>query len=322
VLAVAFKPRFDAHRLIEDFMILANVAAAETLIAKRTPLLLRIHEEPAPEKLDALREIAESAGFALARGQVLHTRSLNRLLEQARDSEFHELINMATLRSMTQAYYGTPLIGHFGLALRSYAHFTSPIRRYADLVVHRALVSAHKWGDDGLSGLDIERLDETAQAISEAERRSMAAERDTSDRYLAAFLSDRLGATFAGRIAGVARFGLFVKLDETGADGLIPIRSLGDEYFHHDPETQTLTGEKSRRVLGLGQRVSVKLAEAEPATGGLILELLEVEGEPIARAKSRRAPYRKGSAGKGPGKGPGKDKVIGSAKRRVERRSR
>jgi ribonuclease R len=322
VLAVAFKPRFDAHRLIEDFMILANVAAAETLIAKRTPLLLRIHEEPAPEKLDALREIAESAGFALARGQVLHTKSLNRLLEQARDSEFHELINMATLRSMTQAYYGTPLIGHFGLALRSYAHFTSPIRRYADLVVHRALVSAHKWGDDGLSGLDIERLDETAQAISEAERRSMAAERDTSDRYLAAFLSDRLGATFAGRIAGVARFGLFVKLDETGADGLIPIRSLGDEYFHHDPETQTLTGEKSRRVLGLGQRVSVKLAEAEPATGGLILELLEVEGEPIARAKSRRAPYRKGSAGKGPGKGPGKDKVIGSAKRRVERRSR
>jgi len=310
VLSVAFKPRFDAHRLIEDFMILANVAAAETLIAKRKPLLFRIHEEPAPEKLDSLREVAEGAGFALARGQVLQTRALNRLLEQARDSVFHELINMATLRAMTQAYYGPQHIGHFGLALKAYAHFTSPIRRYADLVVHRALVSAHTWGNDGLSALDIGRLDETAQMISEAERRSMAAERDTSDRYLARFLADRLGAVFSGRISGVARFGLFVKLDETGADGLIPIRSLGDEYFHHDPDAQTLTGEKSRQVLGLGQAVSVKLAEAEPATGGLILELLEVEGEVLNRpGKGRRPPLRKG-------------KVATEARRRVERRRR
>ena len=310
VTGVAFKPRFDAHRLIEDFMILANVAAAEELLARRTPLLFRIHEEPAPEKLDSLREIAESAGFALPRGQVLHTSQLNRLLDAARDGLFHELINMAVLRSMTQAYYGSNHIGHFGLALRSYAHFTSPIRRYADLVVHRALVSAHKWGPDpaadGLSPAEIERLDETAQMISQAERRSMMAERDTTDRYLARFLADRLGATFEGHIAGVARFGLFVKLDGTGADGLVPIRTLGDEYFHHDPDTQTLTGERSRRVLGLGQRVRVKLAEAEPATGGLILELLSVEGAALARPRSRPA-ARKG-------------RVIGAAKRRVERR--
>lgn len=306
VTGVAFKPRFDAHRLIEDFMILANVAAAEELLARRTPLLFRIHEEPAAEKLDGLREIAESAGFALPKGQVLHTSQLNRLLEAARDGVFHELINMAVLRSMTQAYYGPRHIGHFGLALRSYAHFTSPIRRYADLVVHRALVSAHGWGPDGLSPAEIAALDETAQMISQAERRSMMAERDTADRYLARFLADRLGATFEGHIAGVARFGLFVKLDGTGADGLVPIRSLGDEYFHHDPEAQTLTGERSRRVLGLGQRVTVKLAEAEPATGGLILELLSVEGTALARPRSR-APARKG-------------RVIGAAKRRVERR--
>jgi len=308
VLSVAFKPRFDAHRLIEDFMILANVAAAETLIAKRKPLLFRIHEEPATEKLDALREVAEGAGFAFPRGAVLQTRALNRLLAQARDSVFAELINMATLRSMTQAYYGPQQIGHFGLALKAYAHFTSPIRRYADLVVHRALVSAHGWGDDGLSPREIEALDETAQMISTAERRSMAAERDTTDRYLARFLADRIGAEFTGRIAGVARFGLFVKLDDTGADGLVPIRSLGDEYFHHDPDTQTLTGEKSRQVLGLGQTVTVKLAEAEPATGGLILELLSVEGAALARpGRGRRPPLRKG-------------KIATAARRRVERR--
>jgi ribonuclease R len=274
--------------------------------------LFRIHEEPAPDKLDGLREIAESAGFSLPRGQVLHTRQLNRLLAAARDGVFHELINMAVLRAMTQAYYGRQQIGHFGLALRAYAHFTSPIRRYADLIVHRALIAAHRWGPDpaadGLSALDIERLDETAQMISDAERRSMAAERDTADRYLARFLADRLGATFDGVITGVARFGLFVKLDGTGADGLVPVRSLGDEYFRHDPEAQTLTGERSRRVLGIGQKVTVKLAEAEPATGGLILELLSVEGEPLAR------PRRARPAGRG--------RVIGAAKRRVERRRR
>jgi ribonuclease R len=310
VLGVAFKPRFDAHRLIEDFMILANVAAAEELLARRTPLLFRIHEEPAPEKLDSLREIAEAAGFALPKGQVLQTRTLNRLLDQARDGVFHELINMSVLRSMTQAYYGPMHIGHFGLALRSYAHFTSPIRRYADLIVHRALIAAHRWGPDpvgdGLSRADVEALPETAQLISQAERRSMLAERETTDRYLAQFLADRLGATFDGTIAGVARFGLFVKLDGTGADGLVPIRSLGDEYFQHDPDRQTLTGERSRRVLGLGQRVQVKLAEAEPATGGLILELLSVEGQALARPRGQR-----------PG---GKGRVISAAKRRVHRR--
>ena len=283
VTSVAFKERFDAHRLVEDFMVLANVAAAETLREKGSALLYRVHEEPSPEKMEALRELARESGFALAKGQVLKTRHFNQLLAQAEGTEFDELINMATLRSMTQAYYNAQNFGHFGLALREYAHFTSPIRRYADLIVHRALISAHGWGDDGLTQWDLDHLDETAKSISEAERRSMAAERDTADRYLAAFLAERVGAEFSGRVSGVARFGVFVKLDETGADGLVPIRAIGDEYFRHDPEAQVLEGERTGFRIGLGQRVKVKLAEAEPVTGGLALELLEVEGEAPAR---------------------------------------
>ncbi|UWQ13843.1 ribonuclease R [Aliiroseovarius sp. M344] len=288
VASVAFADRFDAHRLIEEFMILANVAAAEELTRLKRPLLFRVHEEPSAEKLEALREVAQASGFTLAKGQVLKTRHLNQLLAQAQDTEFDELVNMSTLRSMSQAYYFPENFGHFGLALRSYAHFTSPIRRYSDLIVHRALVSGHGWGKDGLSPEDIEKLEATAQHISETERRSMAAERDTTDRYLAAFLAERVGNEFTGRVAGIARFGLFVKLDETGADGLVPISSLGNEYFRHEKEEQVLVGERSGLVIGLGQRVTVRLAEAIPTTGGLTLELLNIEGRKLTPQRSRK----------------------------------
>jgi ribonuclease R len=302
VTSVAFRERLDAHRLIEEFMILANVAAARTLEKKRQPLLYRVHEEPSPEKLDALREVAQASGLTLAKGQVLKTEHLNRLLAQAEGTDFDELINISTLRAMTQAYYSPENFGHFGLALRSYAHFTSPIRRYSDLVVHRALITAHGWGDDGLSQDEIERLDETAQHISETERRSMLAERDTTDRYLAAFLSEHIGTEMTGRISGIQRFGAFVKLDETGADGLIPIRSLGREFFHFDRDGQTLMGADTGTVIGLGQRVTVRLAEAVPVTGGLVLDLVELEGRTLPggarKARGRGAPPRR----KGPGK--------------------
>jgi len=287
VTSVRFRDRLDAHRLIEEFMVLANVAAAEELTRLHRPLLFRVHEEPSPEKLDALREVAAASGFTLAKGQVLHTRQLNDLLDQAVGSEFSELINLSTLRSMTQAYYNPENFGHFGLALRSYAHFTSPIRRYADLIVHRALITAHGWGKDGLSEQDIDTLEATAQHISETERRSMAAERDTTDRYLAAYLSERVGNEFAGRISGIARFGVFVTLDETGADGLIPIRELGHEYFHYDREAQTLMGADTGLVIGIGQRVTVRLAEAVPVTGGLSLELLSLDGQTVRTGPTR-----------------------------------
>jgi ribonuclease R len=313
VRSVAFAERLDAHRMIEEFMVLANVAAAETLIAKRRPLLFRVHEEPSPEKLEALRDVAAASGLTLAKGQVLKTAHLNRLLAQAEGTDEDELINISTLRAMTQAYYSPENFGHFGLALKAYAHFTSPIRRYADLVVHRALIAAHGWGKDGLSAEEIDGLDATAQHISDTERRSMAAERDTTDRYLAAYLSDRVGAEMGGRISGIARFGAFVKLDETGADGLIPIRSIGNEFFHFDREAQTLMGADTGMEIGLGQRVTVRLTEAVPVTGGLMLELLEIEGSGVARVRQGK--------GKSVRRAPGRAKrKAGATARKVSRR--
>jgi ribonuclease R len=298
VTAVAFRDRLDAHRLVEEFMILANVAAAEDLLARRQPLLFRVHEQPSPEKLEALREVAQASGLTLAKGQVLKTQHLNRLLAQAADTDFAELINISTLRAMTQAYYSPDNLGHFGLALRAYAHFTSPIRRYADLIVHRALIAAHGWGDDGLSPQDTERLAETATHISQTERRSMMAERDTTDRYLAAFLSERVGDELGGRISGIARFGAFVKLDETGADGLIPVRTLGREYFDFDADRPALIGSDTGFTVALGQRVTVRLAEAVPVTGGLLLELLAVDGQPMPKGGRGRSSGRKSSKGR------------------------
>ena len=315
VESVNFKDRLDAHRLIEEFMIAANVCAAETLVAKRSPLLFRVHEEPAPEKLEALRETAMAAGLPLAKGQVLQTRHLNALLNAAAGTDDAELINMSTLRSMTQAYYSPENFGHFGLALVKYAHFTSPIRRYADLIVHRALIAVHKWGYDGLSGEEAERLEDTGTHISTTERRSMIAERDTTDRYLAAYLSERVGNEFAGRISGIARFGAFVRLEETGADGLVPIRSLGREYFHFDREAGTLVGADTGLTVGIGQKVVVRLAQATPVTGGLELELLELEDKalPSGGTPGRGGPRRKSAQSK---------KKSAKTKRKVSRRRR
>ena len=225
--------------------------------------------------------MAETAGLKLAKGQVLKTAHLNALLNAAQDTDHSEVINMSTLRAMTQAYYAPSNFGHFGLALQAYAH--SPRRSGAmrTWVVHRALISAHGWGDDGLKPAEIERLEGTAQHISETERRSMTAERDTNDRYLAAFLSERVGEEFTGRISGVAKFGAFVRLDETGADGLIPVRSLGREFFHFDRDAGTLMGSDTGLTIALGQQVTVKISEVVPVSGGIALELVSIEGESL-----------------------------------------
>jgi ribonuclease R len=316
VKSVALADRYDAHKLIEEFMVLANVAAAEELFHRNRPLLYRVHEEPSDEKMDALREVAQASGFTLAKGQVIHTSHLNRLLAQAEGTDHDELINISTLRSMTQAYYHPENYGHFGLALRSYAHFTSPIRRYADLIVHRGLISAHGWGKDGLSDEDVERLESTAKHISETERRSMTAERDTNDRYLAAYLSERVGNEMTGHISGIQKFGAFVKLDETGADGLVPVRSMGAEFFHYDPKEQTLMGADTGMVISIGQKVVVRIAEAVPVTGGLELELLSIDGASLPRGPRRakgRVVSRKYNKGKAK-----KDKL----RKKVERRRR
>ncbi len=314
VLSVGFRERLDAHRLIEEFMILANVAAAETLERKRKPLLYRVHEEPDPAKIEALRVIAEESGYKLAKGEVLRTSQLNQLLDAAAEGADAELIGMAVLRSMTQAYYAPANYGHFGLHLRAYAHFTSPIRRYADLVVHRALIAAHGWGEDGQTWEEAEGLAAIGEHISMTERRSMEAERDTTDRYLSAYLSDRIGAEFEGRVSGVARFGLFVKLDETGADGLVPISSLGAEYFRHDEARAALVGEKSGKTITMGARACVRLMEAAPLTGGLLFELLDAEG--FGR------PGRSGPRGPAPRRRAGADKIRRAKAKTREKRGR
>jgi ribonuclease R len=316
VESVRFAERYDAHRLIEEMMVLANVAAAEELNRLKRPLLFRVHEEPSLEKLAALREVAQASGFTLAKGQVLKTRHLNQLLAQAEGSEFDELINISTLRSMAQAYYSPENFAHFGLALRNYAHFTSPIRRYSDLIVHRALISGHGWGNDGLSREDIDTLEATAQHISETERRSMAAERDTTDRYLAAYLSERVGNEFTGRISGIQRFGAFVKLDETGADGLIPVSTIGAEYFRYEETTQTLVGERTRLTLSVGLPVLVRLAEAVPITGGLMLELLEVDGASVPTRSGRTPRGGKPVSRRGAKAGRSNEKAAKKVRRR------
>ena len=274
VADIVVPERLEAHRLIEEFMIQANVAAAEALEAKKKPVVYRAHAEPSNEKLKSLREFLETLDLKLPPQGQLRPAAFNRILERARALPVPQLVNEVVLRSQSQAEYTTENYGHFGLNLRRYAHFTSPIRRYADLLVHRALISGLGLGDGGLGQSDIENLAETARLISEAERRAMAAERETVDRLIAAHLADRIGATFNGRIAGVTRSGLFVRLAETGADGFVPISSLEDDYYHHVEEAHALLGSRSNAAYRLGDAVEVRLVEAIPTAGALRFEVL------------------------------------------------
>jgi ribonuclease R len=268
-------PRLDAHRLIEEFMILANVAAAETLESARVPLIYRVHDEPSPEKLEALREFMATLDIKLTKGQAMRPADFNRILARVHGTEHEQLVNEVVLRSQAQAEYASENYGHFGLNLRRYAHFTSPIRRYADLIVHRSLIRAQSFGTDGLpNSVDVKSLGEIAARISAAERRAMKAERETVDRLIAHFMSDRIGATFAGRISGVTRAGLFVKLDETGADGFVPARTVGADYYRYHEDKRALIGDETGETYRLGDRVSVKLVEAAPVAGALRFELL------------------------------------------------
>jgi ribonuclease R len=284
---VTIPPRLDAHRLIEEFMILANVAAAETLEEKHQPLIYRAHDEPTIEKLNNLSEFLASIGIKLAKGQVLNPAQFNAILARAKGTDNENLVNEIVLRTQAQAEYVAENYGHFGLHLRRYAHFTSPIRRYADLVVHRALIRALRLGPNGLPDLDLEQLAEIAAGISAAERRAMAAERETTDRLIAFWLVDRIGATFEGRISGVTRAGLFVKLALSGADGFVPVSSLGTDYFRYEEGSQALIGNRTGEMHRLGDVVEVKLVEAAPFAGALRFELLS-DGRPTpARAAGK-----------------------------------
>ena len=272
--------RLEANRLIEEFMILANVAAAETLEKARIPLIYRVHDEPTMEKVNALREFLATLDIPFAKGGAMRAEAFNKILARVKGHDAEQLINDVVLRTQAQAEYAAENYGHFGLNLRRYAHFTSPIRRYADLIVHRALIRALKLGEGGLpEAADVKVLAEISAQISATERRAMLAERETNDRLIAHFLSDRVGATFDGRVSGVHRAGLFVKLHETGADGFVPARTIGDEYFRHDEAGHAMVGNRSGETYRLGDRVTVKLVEAAPVAGALRFELLS-EGRP------------------------------------------
>ncbi|HEX4532797.1 MAG TPA: ribonuclease R [Rhizomicrobium sp.] len=282
VTSIAFRERLESMRLIEEFMIMANVAAAETLEKARTPLLFRIHEEPSKEKLASFSDFLRTLGMSFAKGQVTKPGIFNRTLKQAKDTPHAAVMNDVVLRTQSQAIYSPDNIGHFGLNLSRYAHFTSPIRRYADLIVHRALIRALHLGKDGLTDGEMNKLGEIADSISKAERRAMAAERDSTDRYVAAYMENQIGAQFDARITGVTRFGLFVRLRETGAEGLVPARSLGVEYFRHDERKHALIGERSKTAYKLGDTIPVRLMEAAPLTGGLRFELADASA-PVRR---------------------------------------
>ena len=280
------KMRLDSHRLIEEFMILANVAAAETLEKKKTPCMYRIHEPPGLSKIEPLRDFLDSLGYKLAAGTAVRPEHFSRILDRAHGTEHMSLVSEIILRSQSKAEYNPNNAGHFGLALSRYAHFTSPIRRYSDLLVHRALIDAERLGKDGLGDGATARFAEIGEFISKTERRSEAAERDANDRYTVAYLAEKVGATFHGRINGATRFGLFVTLKDTGADGLIPIRSLGDDYYIHDETHHCLRGRKTGETFSIGDLVEVRLAEANPVTGGMVFELLR-NGQSTGRSTGR-----------------------------------
>ena len=284
---VRWPERLDAHRLIEEFMILANVAAAETLEAQASPLIYRAHDGPSLEKLVDLGQFLGTLGVKLAKAERLKPAHFNRALASVKGAPHEALTNEVVLRAQSQAEYTHENYGHFGLNLRRYAHFTSPIRRYADLIVHRALVRALKLGPGGLTEAEAAGLAGVAESISAAERRAMAAERDTADRLVAAFLSERIGARFSARIAGVTKVGLFVKLTDTGADGFIPAGSLGEDYFRYDEAARALIGQRTGETFRLGDRVDVKLLEAAPFAGALRFEMLS-RGARAARTAKRR----------------------------------
>lgn len=313
VADVVKRDRFDAHRVIEEFMILANVAAAETLERARLELIYRVHDQPDEEGLEGVRDYLERLDYSLVKGGSVRPANFNQILKIADDRDEKEMISQIVLRAQQRAIYDTENRGHFGLNLPRYAHFTSPIRRYADLVVHRALVTAAKLGPGGQTQHEAASLSDVAEEISELERRAVAAEREATDRYLSEYLASRVGAEFDARIRGVTKYGLFVMVDPSGADGFIPMRSIGRERFRFEDEMHRIVGETTGGVFRLGQAVRVKLEEAIPLTGSLRFEMISDPAPGDPKQKRRNKPTAKSAGHKTTGKKT-KSKKRSSAK--------
>jgi ribonuclease R len=298
VAGIDIPERLEAHRLIEEFMIQANVSAAESLEESHAPIVYRAHEKPSREKLKGLSDFLETLDLRLPKAANLKPQHFNTILKQAKLLPVPDLVNEVILRAQAQAEYATENAGHFGLNLRRYAHFTSPIRRYADLLVHRSLIDGYGLGEGALSDTEAQQFDEIGEHISATERRAVVAERDAMDRYTTAFMAERVGATFTARISGVTRFGLFVTLDETGADGLIPVSTLAADFFIHDEVNHALVGERTGTTFTLADPLVVELVEADTVTGGMVFTVVEggKEGRPARKAGPRRTGARRAPA--------------------------
>ncbi|MFA5593479.1 MAG: ribonuclease R [Micavibrio sp.] len=319
------RERYDSHKLIEEFMILANVAAAQALEARNAACVYRVHDRPSKEKLDSAGEFLEAFGLSLPKGQTVKPAQLNLLLEKAKESPYSHLVSEVILRSQAQALYDPENIGHFGLALQKYAHFTSPIRRYADLLVHRSLIRAYGLGTGGLTDEETVTLEERAEHISQTERTSAEAERSSIDRFTAKWMELRIGESFSGRINGVTRFGLFVTLDENGADGLVPIRTLPSDYYIHDEKQHALIGQRYKRIYRLGASLRIRIAEADGFTGSSIFALegdggADLPGVKFKPSNNRLQPPRNRRKGdrhnRGGSKGPRKNTTKTGGKKR------
>ncbi|MCZ6839869.1 MAG: ribonuclease R [Alphaproteobacteria bacterium] len=303
VQSIVSDARLDSHRLIEEFMITANVAAARELIGLRQPAMFRIHDEPDREKLRELREVLAEFGVRLPKAKIFRSADFNALLTKVGDQPHARLINELILRAQSQAEYNPENIGHFGLGLRNYAHFTSPIRRYADLLVHRAIIRGLRLGadalpDDGLPDDAGEKFVEIGEHISATERRAVGAERDANDRYAASYLAQHIGNAFTGVIRGIARAGLFVALDDNGAEGFIPASRLPNDRYYFDSATQTLRGAQSGLTYRLGDNVEVRIAEADGLTSSAIFDLLDGGNRSPIRAREHNRPARKSRRGR------------------------
>lgn len=317
------RSRVDAHKLIEEFMVLANVAAAMALEDQRAPCVYRVHDQPKADRLHNAGEFIEGFGLSLPKGENIKPKKLNHLLNQASSLPYQHLIHMVILRTQSQARYSPDNIGHYGLALAKYAHFTSPIRRYADLLVHRALVRAYDLGPGGLSEEEEVRLEEMSDAISNCERKSIEAERNATDRFTSSYLSEQVGSEFTGQISGVTGFGMFVSLSDTGADGIVPIRSMKNDFYVHDEERHALIGRRTGTIFRLGAQVQVRLLEADGLTGSLVFELTgesrkgaDIGGFKEPKHITRSSPQQKKN------KSSGKKRLNNSAKRNIRKKSK
>lgn len=296
---IVLRERFDAHRVIEEMMIAANVAAAKALEAKKAPVMYRNHGSPDREKLTSLKEYLGTLGVSFALGQVITTSTFNRILDRTKERTDFTEISEAVLRSQMQAYYGPVNEGHFGLSLGSYAHFTSPIRRYADVLVHRSLVESYHLGEGGLPDGAWQRFAAIGEHISFTERRAMEAERETLDRYVARYMAAHVGQIVRARVSGVRAFGFFATVEAIGGDGLVPVSALGDERFRFDEAGRFLEGAESGRRYAQGQWLDLKLEEADPVSGSLRFSVPGIE--PAAQGPHFRRDARRQRGGPPPG---------------------